>query len=62
MMVMIQGNKGEKIWLSSIINTKRCRGAETQEIVYPDHTNVIIDPCSCNCLQYGYLIEPVDDS
>ena len=46
MMVMIQGNKGEKIWLSSIINTKRCRGAETQEIVYPDHTNVIIDPCS----------------
>ena len=38
----------KKIGSSSIINTKRCRGAETQEIVYPDHTNVIIDHCSCN--------------
>jgi hypothetical protein len=62
MIVIIQGNKGKKIGSSSIINTKRCRGAETQEIIYPDHTNVIIDHCSCNYLQYGYLIKSVDDS
>jgi hypothetical protein len=62
MIVIIQGNKGKKIGSSSIINIKRCRGAETQEIIYPDHTNVIIDHCSCNYLQYGYLIKSVDDS
>lgn len=52
MIVIIQGNKGKKIGSSSIINTKRCRGAETQETIYPDHTNVIIDHCSYNYLQY----------
>ena len=58
MIVIIQGNKGKKIGSSSIINTKRCRGAETQEIIYRDCANVLTHPCSCDSILYGHFAKP----
>jgi hypothetical protein len=52
----------KKFGSSTIINTKRCRGAKTQEIVYPDHTNAIVDSSSGNSVQYGHIVESIINS
>ncbi|MFL6326006.1 MAG: hypothetical protein ACJ71I_00795 [Nitrososphaeraceae archaeon] len=48
----------EKFSSGSVINTKRNRDTETQEIIYRDCANVLTRPCSCDSILYGHFAKP----